>query len=378
MTMPDLERLTDALEREAKRLDVPPAPTDALVAGGRGVVRRRHRDAVLTVLALVLVAGAALVMLRPDPASTDVAGRPNSVADLPAGVRPKIPYVDGLDLVTTDQKRRRQFGHPPVRLGPDVVVISGATGPGIAYSRFDGTGYGALKGKPNTYLTSTSVVSADGHWAASTYWPSSSSVRVQVFDLRQETRGGLAVFESPEGRFELTGIDDHGAVYAYQTPASGSPAVAWRWDPATGRRHTLHGIDGSPVSVRGDGRIVVTRRTAGTWRTSIGTLDASLTFRPGRTVTGAYALWSPDDAMVALLSSDRTTVRVDTGDRDRLLGVPGMVKVRDLVWEDEDDLLVWVVDNVNHGSLLRCHTADGRCEVALTPFGPDAALPTRN
>ncbi len=374
--MPDL--LTEALEREARTLDVPPAPTVALCARGRGVVRRRHRNAGLTVLALALVAGAALVLLRPDPASTDVAGRPNSVADLPVGVRPKVPYVDGLDLVTTDQKRRRQFNHPPVLLGPDVVVISGSTGPGIAYSRFDGTGYGALNGKRNTYLTPWSVVSADGHWAAATYFPSPSSAAVQVFDLRKEVRARIVTFDSAEDNFQLTGIDDDGAVYAEQSPGTGSPKADWRSDPDTGETTTLNGIDGSVVSVRGDGRLVVAVRTGITWRATIGRLDRSHTFRPEATVTGAQALWSPDDALVASISSDKATVRVGAGSRERLLGVPSMVTVRGMVWEDEDDLLVWVVDTGSRGSLLRCHAGDGRCELALAPFGPDAALPVRN
>ncbi len=372
MTMRDLDRLTDALEREARRLDVPAAPTAALVAHGRGVVRRRHRDAGLALLALAVVAGAALVMLRPDPATTDPAGRPNSVADLPVGVRPKVPYTDGIDIVTTDLNHRRVFTHPPLLLGPDVVVVSDALGPGITYSRFDGTGYDALNGTPDSHLSGSAALSADGHWAAAPYDRSSSPVRVQVFDLRKDVRGGIATFDSRDDGFELVGIDNQGVVYGQAPPSSKSTGSAWRWDPATGETRALHGVVGSVVSVRGDGRMVVASGTGASNRTSIGTLDGSLTFQPRSTVTGRQTLWSPDDAIAATLSGDRATIRVDTGTRERLLGLPSMVTVRSMVWEDEADLLVWVVDVGQHGSLLRCRTRDGRCEVALAAFGPDA------
>jgi hypothetical protein len=368
MTMPDLAQLSEVLEHEARQLDVSPAPTAALVAHGRGVVRRRHLLAGAAVLALALVAGVALVLVRPDPAQP--ARQPNTVADLAAGVRPKVPYLDTLDIVTTDGRHRRVFNRPPLMLGPDVVVVSGDGTPGIEYSRFDGTANGALNGAAGEFLTGSAVVSPDGHWAAAPVWRSTSPVRVAVFDLRREVRAGVATFDTPSRGFELVGVDNRAGVYGAGAGRS------WRWDRGTGVTTALRGVHGGVVSVRGDGRVVVASGRGTATRTTLGSLDASYRFWPESAVTGDHTTWSPDHALLAGSPDDRT-VTVRDGKDVRLLGLPHDVTVHGLVWEDEDDLLVWVLEGGNRGSLLRCRTSDGGCEIALTPFGPDAALPHR-
>lgn len=371
MTLPDLDELTHALEHEAQQVEIPAPPTAELLAGGRAAVRRRRRLVGVTLLALVLVAGTALVLLRPGPLRPAPARHPDSVSDLPAGVRPKVPYRDVNDIVTNDGHHRRVFYRPPLALGPDVMVAAGDGVIGIEYSRFDGTGTGALNGPSGTFLTGPPVVSADGRWAAARDDSSSSPVRVALFDLSREVRVGVASFDTRSEGFDLVGIDRTGSLYAT------SATESWRWDPSTGVTRALRGVDGRLVSVRGDGRVVVASGSGTATRTTIGSLDASDTFRAQSTVTGALTRWSPDDVLLAHATGDGRHVAVRTGAGERELAVPQDVTVRDLVWEDEDDLLLWVVDDLDHGSMLRCRTADGGCEVALTSFGPDASLPAR-
>ena len=310
-----LPGITDALEVEAQHLEVPPAPSADLLDRGHATVGRRRRVAGAATLGLALVAGAVIVLERPDAAQPAPDGRPSSVADLPSGVRPKVPYRVGRDIVTTDNRHRRVLNRPPLVLGPDVVVVSGDGTPGIEYSRFDGTASGALNGAPNTYLTGSSVVSPDGHWAAAPYDRDSGPVRVPVFDLERDVHDGVASFDTRADTFEITGIDNTGSVYA-----SGGPdgATSWRWDHATGMTTALRGVDGRVVSVRNGHRIVVARGSGASTRTTIGTLDATDTFRPESTLTGPLATWSPDDKMVAHASRDRSgvvEVRTSTDER---------------------------------------------------------------
>jgi hypothetical protein len=200
-------------------------------------------------------------------------------------------------------------------------------------------------------------------------------VGVPVFDLVREARDGVAPFDTRATTFAIAGIDNTGSVYA-----SGGPdgATSWRWDRGTGVTTALRGVDGRVVSVRNGRRIVVAQGSGAQTRTTIGTLDPSGTFRPESTLRGPLTIWSPDDKMVAHASRERSSVvQVRSGTGERVLGLPGDVDVRSLVWEDEDDLLLWVADTAHRVSLLRCRTSDAGCEIALGSFGPDAALPRR-
>lgn len=376
--------ITSVLEAEAREVEIGNPPTAALVARGHLAVRQRRVRGLAAVAVAALVVGVVSVVgpnltRKPDVANQD---HPSSVADLPTGMAPLVPYFDGLDLVTTEGRHTRVINHPRLVLTPDLVVYSGAIAPGIQFSRYDGSGVGAVNGSDPSNRTSNPVaVSANGRWAAAAYYTDASPVSVQLFDLRAQRPVAIASFKAPANvccsAFGIAGIDNGGSIYALGSEAgSASRLNYWRWDRTTGRMTRLHGLGGVITSVRGDGSLVVSLTAGGVDRSVLGTLDATGTFQPGATVSGQLVTWSSDGSKVVHVATDGE-VQVRSGSHETRMRLPADARVRTLVWEEDDELLLRVADTHGLGWVLRCRAIDGRCEIALRGAGSGTTLPVR-
>lgn len=372
--------ITRSLHEAAEDAAVPPVDLDALRAGGRRHARRRSA-AVTAAAALVLAVVGGGVVLGPDALRSDAPpaqrdDQPRTVADLPVGDAPALPYVVGEG--SGHLMGLRYGGGVTLGLDDRRGVVEVALDGRRRVLDADATGYPA--------------VSPDGGWAA---WPVTSDgadARIVLWSVESGKRS--AVFTVPErpqccdSGFRVAGVDDDGRVYV-----SGDRAFYVRdlRDAEPRVMDRLHaGYDEIKVGAQG---IVVLRaprdKEAEVQARFFDVVDGHL---EGTTVLSSAELagptwWSPyeNDLFLSRGSSSGLRLWSLDGPRDsrekasQPIAVPADVEVTGVAWESADAMLVDVVEGKDaHAWWLRCSMERRTCERAAD-LGPEGTviLPTR-
>jgi hypothetical protein len=387
--------ISRSLHQLADRAAVPPVDIDALRAGGRRHARRR-RATVLGAAAVVLavVAGGAVLgadALRSDPApgpvQRDDRSTPRTVADLPVGGPPGLPFLlgdvihagdTGADLEGPGQLMGLRYGGG-VTLGLHDrrgVVEVGPDG-GQRVLDADATGYPAVS--PGGRWAAWPVT-ADGRDARIVLWSLGAGKRVEVFSVPERPR-------CCDSGFHVAGVDDAGRVYVTGDRAhylrdlgDAEPRVmdnvrAGSDEIKVGTRGIV--VLGAPGDQGSDGEArfidVVDGRLEPTTVLTAPGLARSTWWSPvendqflGRGTSGGLRVWSLDGPQQKA---------------SRPIGVPADVDVTGVAWESADAMLVDVVEGADaHAWWLRCSMERRTCERAadLGPEGTETIiLPTR-
>jgi hypothetical protein len=381
-----LERaLVDALDRTAAGHHPEPPDLRAVREGGRRRARRRTlvRVGVGVAAALVVLGGLAPVLLGGDAEPAPAPASP-SLAELPLGAPPAVPYcADGRTVVDGDVE---------VRARCDVLVTRGGATLYLGSRR----GVEQLVDGRRVLLDRSGAeywfpaVSVDGHWAA---WLTAAGpgAHLVVADLERSTVVRRVPWPSANGW--VPGIDDLGRAYTVDFDTTEVVAYDLRTDealPVTGTPE--HGSPGIRF-VTGDGFGILPGNPVGPVVVGSVTVD-------GRFVRSHETSWnmlhhSPDRSRVVrddpsqglvVSATDATTedVRLRLPERGSAVWIP--------VWETEDTVLVQFDPyteateplGTSNGldvpaartTLLRCSADDGDCEVALPPgWGGDMTYP---
>jgi hypothetical protein len=365
------QHLPETLRRTAHE-HTPPFPDLAsIVAGGRR--RKRRRD-----VRRVAVAGACLAMVAALPfaagwlgqASVDPAdeNRPANVDQLPVGDEPAIPYCPGNGTV--------HGAGTPIRVGCDVLIHKAGTT--LYLSR---RGVEQLVGGERRVLDARHpyswfpALSHDGRWAA---WvverEAGDKAWLLSFDLE---RGARAQVPWPPLNGWVAGIDDLGRAY-FQDHTEGAVLVH---DLRTGETFEVTGLpDHGPTSlefVTGDGFGIYSPGEG----VVLGSVTSDGRFIQQHPVDYAWGTqFSPDRSLMSYERDGQLVVGPTSGDGPVVpLRLPRHgAPVWFPTWEGSASVLVQFdplgapgplgngTDAPARGTwLLRCHTDDGSCEVAL-------------
>lgn len=369
--------ITRSLHEAAEDAAVPPVDLDALRAGGRRHARRR-RAAVTAAAALVLAVVGGGVALGPDALRSDAPpaqrdDQPRTVADLPAGGPPALPYVVGEG--SGHLLGLRYGGGVTLGLDDRRGVVEVALDGSRRVLDADATGYPA--------------VSPDGGWAA---WPVTSDgadARIVLWSVESAKRS--AVFTVPErpqccdSGFRVAGVDDDGRVYV-----SGDQAHYVR-DPGAAEPRVIANVraGSDEIEVGAHGVVVLrapTDKGADGQARLFDVVDGRL---EPTTVLSAAELagstwWSPYENDLFLSRGSSSELRLWSLERpqdkaSQPIAVPADVEVTGVAWESADAMLVDVVEGKDaHAWWLRCSMERRTCERAAD-LGPEGTviLPTR-
>lgn len=372
--------------RELAELDVL-----AVMDGGLRRRRRARSRRVRGAAAVSLVVAAASILSMslgrevPVPAEGD--DTPASVADLPSGPPPQVPYCsDGTTILGA--------GAPIAAACLPMSSHAGTTigWDGEAVYRVADGGLAPL----STHVQSSWVpaLSQDGRFAA---WVTDEPApTLLVYDARTSRR--LAHVPMPTSWGWTAGIDALGRVFFL---AYGRGAPIWMYDIATRRLLPVRDVPphGSPgirfVSRDGfglDRGAFDDDEVTGT--SELGSVDARGRFTSLGEIAVGWSSWSPDFSHVVQETAEGFWVQ-ETDDLDHhvALRLPEAgLPTANPTWETPDTLLVtfhpgatWdsMLEEESQGAfatdetyVLRCHTSDGDCEVALEPgYGGDMTSP---
>lgn len=385
--------ITRSLHEAAEDAAVPPVDLDALRAGGRRHARRRSA-ARMAAAALVLAVVGGGVVLGPDAVRSDappvqrddspppkLPEPPRTMADLPVGDAPALPYFVG-DVLHTGG-----LEVPVERMGlryGDRTTLA-----------LDG-GRGAVQitptGDPRVLDPDASgfpAVSPDGRLAA---WPgkrSADGTEVVVWSVADgQEVDTFTVPERPaccDSGFRVAGVGDDGTVYV-----SGDHAHYVADDPY-GDVRVIEGLDpyadtvvvstnglvalSAPTSKEGDSRARVGNVVDGRFRTDIE--------HEGPDVSSS-SWWSPYDLGLVVSRAVGGGLRASDVDGDMYavperIAVPVEADVQEVAWESADALLVQVVEG-DHAWWVRCSQESRGCERAAdlgAGDGDTVTLPRR-
>lgn len=369
-----LERaLVDALDQAAARHHPEPPDLLAVREGGRRRARRRTMVRVgVGVAATLAVLGVLTpVLLGRDSSPTPAPASP-SLAELPLGAPPAVPYCgDGRTIRDGDAEVRARCDVLVTR-GGETLYLGGIRG---VQQVVDGRLVLLDRSGAEYWFP---AVSLDGHWAA---WLTAAGpgARLVVADLERSTVVRRVPWPSANGW--VPGIDDLGRVYTVDFDTTDVVAYDIRTDevlPVTGTpEHASPGIR----FVTGDGFGIRPGNPVGP--VVVGSVTAD-----GRFVRSHETSWdmvhhSPDRSRVVRESSQGFVVSPTAGTaEDVLLRLPERGSAVWIpVWETEDTVLVqfdpYTEDaeptSTSNGldvpasrtTLLRCSADDGDCEIAL-------------
>lgn len=385
------QHLPDAL-RQAAHDHTPPFPDlSSVVDGGRR--RKRRRDvrrvavaaACLAVVATVPFVAGTLRTADTTPPSGEV-DRVARVTELPVGDPPAIPYCPGNGTIVG--------AGAPVQAECDVLIHRG---PSTVY--LDQHGVNLLADGQRTLLDPRvwsswfPAVSLDGRWAAWVTETPDHDALLLGFDLR--TGDQIAEEPWPTSEGWVAGIDDLGRVY-FQSYGKAQDDVR-AFDLRTGESYQVTGVPFHPSPsikfVTSDGFGIYTYDSPR--RNEVGVVTGSVaadgTFtqqRPAEQDWGSG--FSPDRSLATFERDGRLVISPTTGAGAEVpLQLPTHGEpVWFPVWESPETVLVQfdpVASDkqlatsdgyeypVGRAWLLRCHAADGACEVALPAGWSDRA-----
>lgn len=385
----DEQGIRAALDREVDRLDVPAPPVGQLLTGGRAAARTRRRRIGVGMAAAVMgiaIGGAVVTQPgflqsqgpvgpvspngthSPSPSPEDTG--PETVADLPKGDLPGLPYTEG-ETVHAGGKTFAIDQHVWLRVGGDVIVTYRLREePPQPVHLFDPTTGGesllaeSAAGPP--------VVSVDGRFVA---WPVDSGDRnahVAVWSVADGSPMDTVTFPfNPtccDNPFRLLGIDAQGRVYGAggdttwiaKTSEVGPPVVA----------HVVHGLRGGFVTeVTPDGVVATIDPTSKYAPPTLltGRVEPDGSFTEATKVPGFQATVSWDGSSMAYVDADEVLRVLDLASGDEnVMRLPVSVSVVGLIWENATSLLVQTVPKGPEGpeAWVRCYTDTGACELA--------------
>ncbi|HET6154587.1 MAG TPA: hypothetical protein VFE15_16705 [Marmoricola sp.] len=373
------ERVVAEMRARADDVPVPLPPIDDLVLAGEAAQRQgRHRTLLAAAATIAVVVLAPWILLAhnhahdatprpvgpvtetasPTPSPTRVATS-TTLASLPAGPPPSIPYLAGHEL--------HVHGVAIPTTGTDLYA-AGTTVLVQKFSETDPTWW-ILQGHrlvdvPELHGVFEVGISPDGDTVAWTSNPTSSTSRIVAWDPKTERDIARLDLPIPQtccdgGSIQAVSVDGHGNVYWNQADSS----VAWRPGSAShqilGRNEFMSIAPDGPVITAPGGEAGLLGRISatGTW-----TRIASLPSDQG-------LAWTPDGTLVAtgaeaLIPRTQQTVLFD---------LPSDATTQPIAFEGDGAVLLDA--NVGSGKdyVLRCSVSTKSCERALSP-GPH---PTR-
>lgn len=363
---------------DGTEIPAPPA-VDALVAQPHQ--RRRVRrslgwtTAALSGVVIVAVLAGAVdggVLGDGDPAVPDAspAGRPGTLADLPAGEAPAIVHSTGRTLHVGD--RQLVLDDPPsgITQTPTHVFVSHRSG------RIDQVGMETLA---LTTLTRSAagpaVADPDGEVVA---WllQGTGAATVQLRSVatgRSEEKTFPVTPRCCDNPFEVNGITRSGALVA-SLPAEDR---VWVWDTRAGEVTEVEGIGARDVVGVTAHEVVVHHPP---FHFAVGELADSRFRTRYQFQARSASFGDPRVRRVVYVDRAGEAVVRDRINRRRDRRVGDLVRLRLPVldagfrggwWEDTDHVLLDLVDDVVPlGALVRCHVETGRCETAVRFTGP--------
>lgn len=393
----DEQLLRTALDQQADRLDVPPPPVGSLLTGGRAMARtRRVRVGIGVAAGVVAIALGGAVVAQPGllqsqdpvgpaspsntPEQTPTPAAPQTVADLPQGAAPELPYISRNTLHWRGTETQLGAGEALLRVGGDVIVtyrMDGETGWSVHL--FD-----PASGRESLLTESADgppVVSVDGRFAA---WQVSreGKARVEVWSIPDGAPVTTVTFPfTPtccDNPFLLIGIDAEGRVYGY------GPLLDTTWvaDVHAGPPQVVRELRGTAVGVTPDGlvaRVDPTSKEEPVTLLLVGRVESDGSFTEAVEVTGDEAAVSDDGSSLAYVDQGGVLrVRDLVSADEQVMQLPEGVGVAGLVWEDATAVLVEAVPNDERAdeAWVRCFADTGQCELA-TMLGPSPEVARR-
>jgi hypothetical protein len=377
------QSLAEDLQRTASTVDVPPAPVASLSAAGRRRLRATRLRALAAVAAAVAVVvaglGAGPQLLTGStpvgPAHHGPARQLTSLADLPHGARPGVPYWHAGQL---------HVGGATIRTPHREIVTGGGTTlvgdpwPLHNLARWwllDETRLVPVVSRPD--VTGQPKVSPDGRLVL---WEEMQphATTVVVWDTtrrrvvaRQTVQIEAACCDGPS--LMLFGVDDQDQVFY------GDGRTLTMWQPATGTARTVTGIGrlpAAPTQITATGPVFQGASSDGFNSLGVyGSVTADGVFhRAGTVPSDQSAAWSPDNTRWAYPGDDygdfafkapatQMVLDVATGKTHRMrlpTGVTG-----DVQWESNNTLLLHVLTGPRRHFMVRCQAESGACELAL-------------
>jgi hypothetical protein len=379
-------RIDRSLRDAAEHAIVPPLDIEALRAGGRRHARRRTAAALGAASLVLAVVGGGVVIgsdaLRtdgqPGPVKQDDLPQPSppkrpkapmTVADLPQGDAPALPYlVDDVMHAGGAQTDLDGYGQVQgLRYGGSVTLGYYPTR-GIAQVGDDGNA--TVLDPESQSLPAVSPSGSLAAWPGTTGADGTEIVVWSVSEGREVDR--FTVPEQPEccdSGFRVAGVADNGTVYV-----SGDKAH-YVVDGTDGDAVAIEGLDpgNDTIVVSAEGLVVLSAPTskAGDGRARLGEIVEGR-FRSDIEHTGTdvswASWWSPYDVDLMVSRSVLGGIRTYALDGDMYetpepVAVPARAEVEDVAWESADAMLVQVTED-GHAWWLRCYIQAGGCERA--------------
>ncbi|HEX7718036.1 MAG TPA: sigma factor-like helix-turn-helix DNA-binding protein [Marmoricola sp.] len=380
----DLSRLDEKLRSRSDAAVAPPPPTDALVAEGRTLLRRRRQRSWrwVAVGAATLAAGLAVANLldaprsHPRPAAAERTAR--FLTMLPPGAPPRIAYSAGRTL---------HFGEGRTLVLDDLPTAIVQTRKWLFVSDLSG---GILRIDTNTGAAQKAVESSGGGlvtdpagdhvaWLAAGAGPAVVVLRT-VWDwavpLSDEQRFPARA-RCCDDPFVVDGITQAGQVVASRPTAH----QTWVWStPDAGSTTSL-----TEVSGLGEGVVtqvtpagVAVRRAPSQY--ALGVLDEGRFVRTAALAARVADFSDPRGRRAVLVDENGETRVLEIafgrrgrrGTQDVRLRLPaGVGEFTAARWEDDGHVLLDVSDaSLPHGALVRCAVDTGDCELAVRFDGP--------
>jgi hypothetical protein len=379
------------LQREVDRLNVPAPPVNQLLTGGRAAARaRRMRIAVGTAAAVVSVAvgGAVLAQsgvapsqdpvgpanpTRSDtPTPTPATPRPKTVAELPPGDPPRLPFVVADTMYYARVATSLEQGPVTLRYGGNGAVVMRTQSTGAIHA-LDDNGIDMRMVTENS--SAAPVVSATGDLVA---WRTSDAGGENVIVADLATGKQVASLAAPEGEsaqdWKLVGIDNRNNVFA------ASPTSVWMWYQFDSEPEPVaEEVSGRLVEVATEGLLFRDDRdddgAVADYAVGILTKNPesmrSTVLSVQERIRARYASLSLDGTQIAFAdTSGDLWVRSRSGGSDRQIMLPEGIDIAGLVWETDNSLLVATPDGPGENSAwVRCYVDTGNCELPATPTG---------
>lgn len=371
--------LTTTLHARADATPAPPAPIGQLVAAGehRIAVRRRRRGlvAVGSVAAAVVIAVAVPIGVRghgagPKPAVPHPA--PTTLAGLPTGAPPKVPYLDG-GALHVDGATIPTEASQVVAAGDQVLV--GRADDGIM--TWQVLRDGKLVFQPRLKNASQAQISPDGSIAVALSYPDREHTVLTIVDLATgKVRPNPMTLNAPYApccgggqEVQIQGIDDDGTVYY----ASRKGEVAWRQGvfPAhlTRKVSAVAATPAGVVDQRSDftGQILKADSQGALRKVADLPVDQGFTM----SADGGLVAFSVPDQAAEKTGADPTpgtVLDLATGRTARLAIPADVTEPTPVAFEGDESVLVSVRAPGSgraagrHEVILRCAVDDGACE----------------
>lgn len=377
------QQVADEMRRRAAMTEIPVPHVEQLVRDGEAVLSRQRRRlgalAAAAAVALLVVGPWLVSTLRDDPGPVDRPPSPSpspsatsspgpvTLDDLPEGSPPGVPYlqdgslhVDGATIATS----------------ADQVLAAGST---VLVGRVGQVhaSWWLLAGRrlvpvPALDGIFTPQLSPSGDLLAWTSFPDARTTRVTAWSPGTQREVDHVDLDAPYAaccgggqEVEIYGIDGRDTVYFSQS----SGFQAWR--PRAGEPHRLTGAD-AVMQIAPTGPMVQSD--------GIGLLgkvdDQGHWSKVADLPTDQSATWSPDGALMAYAGDEHGDVLFKqaptdawvldvAGGRKTRLVLPAGVTADALTFESDEHLLVDAFFLPEVHDVLRCSTADGRCERTL-------------